>query len=59
MIKAFQVCTPYNYSQKNLVVAESMAEAEILFLKKYPNTTILKILLDAEYVILPDEYVIC
>lgn len=32
-----------------------MAEAERLFLDKYPYTTILKILLDAIYVILPGE----
>ena len=59
MNKAYQICTLYNYSQKNIVIAQNMAEAERLFLKKYPNTTIGKIVLDAEYVILPDEYSKC
>lgn len=50
-MKVYNILTPHNYSQKSCVVARDMAEAEKLFLKKYPMTTILKIELHAEYVI--------
>ena len=50
-MKVYDVLTPHNYSQKTCVVAESIASAEKAFLRKYPYTTILKIELHAEYVI--------
>lgn len=50
-MKVFNILTPYNYSQTSCVVAEDMATAEKLFLKEYPNTTILKIELHSNYVI--------
>ena len=51
MLKAYDIQTSYNYSQKTCVVAESIADAERLFLKEYPNTEILEIKLHAVYVI--------
>ena len=54
MLKVYNILTPYNYSQTSCVVAESMAEAEKLFLEKYPNTTILKIEKHADYVIVKE-----
>jgi hypothetical protein len=54
-MKVFDVLTPFNYSQKNCVVAEDMATAEELFLKEYPGIKILEIKLHAEYVIIQKE----
>jgi hypothetical protein len=51
MKNVYNILTPWNYSQTKCVVAENMAEAERLFLKKYPYTKILKIELYSEYVI--------
>lgn len=53
-MKVFDVLTPYNYSQKSCVVADSIAEAEKLFLQEYPDTKILEIKLHAEYVIVQE-----
>ena len=50
-MKVFDILTPYNYSQKSCVVADNMAQAETLFLKEYPNTTILEIKKHSDYVI--------
>jgi len=54
-MKVYTVLTPFNYSQTSCVVAESMAEAEKLFLERYPHTTIIKIEKFSDYVILPKE----
>ena len=54
-MKVFDILTPFNYSQKNCVVAEDMATAEELFLKAYPGIKILEIKLHAEYVIIQKE----
>lgn len=54
-MKVYNIQTPYNYSQTSCVVADSMAEAEQLFLKKYPNTTILKIEKHSDYIIVKDS----
>ena len=53
-MKIYDVLTPYNYSQKSCVVAENIAKAEEIFLKQYPYTTILKIELHAEYVLIQE-----
>jgi len=50
-MKVFNILTPYNYSQQSCVVADSIGEAEKLFLQKYPNSTILKIEKHSDYVI--------
>ena len=55
MYKAYSILTGFNYSQKHIVIAKNMAEAEKLFLEQYPNITIKEIKLDAEYVTLPKE----
>ena len=54
-MKVYNIQTPFNHSQTSCVVAESMGQAEKLFLEKYPNTTILKIEKHADYVIVQDE----
>ena len=56
-MKVFNILTPYNYSQPCCVVAHDMAEAEQLFLKEYPSTTILKIELHAKNVIVRKDKV--
>lgn len=50
-MKVYNILTPFNYSQKSCVVAESMAKAEKLFEEEYPYTKILKIELHSEYVV--------
>jgi hypothetical protein len=50
MMKVFDIKTPYNRSQTHSVVAESMAKAEEIFLKEYPNTEISEICLHSNYV---------
>ena len=50
-MKVYKIKTPYNYSQTSCVVADSMGEAEKLFLEKYPDTTILGIEKISDYVI--------
>ena len=50
MLKVFDICTNYTYSQTHSVVAESMAMAEKIFLDKYPGTTINEIKLHSTYV---------
>ena len=54
-MKVFDILTPYNYSKKCCVVAEDMAMAEKLFLKEYPDTTILEIKLHSEEVIVETD----
>ena len=55
-MKVYNILTPYNYSQTSCVVADNMGEAERLFLKKYPNTTILEIKKHADYVIVAPQH---
>lgn len=50
-MKVYSVVTPYNRSQMSCVVANDMATAEKLFLEKYSPTTIERIELVADYVI--------
>lgn len=50
-MKVFTVLTPYNHSQASCVVADTIAEAEKLFLEKYPMSTILRIEKISDYVI--------
>jgi len=50
-MKVYQVKTPFNAGQTSCVVAEDIATAEKLFLKKYPMTKINSIELIADYVI--------
>ena len=54
-MNAYEIKTPYNRSQKHIVVAGSMASAEKVFLDAYPNTKINSILLDAAYVLVESE----
>jgi hypothetical protein len=54
-MRAFEIVTGFNYSQKQLVIANTMAEAEKAFLKEYPYTTIKEIKLDATYVIIAEK----
>ena len=49
-MQAYKIQTPYNYSQKHLVICDSMAEAEKIFMEKYPECKIIEITLEAEYV---------
>jgi len=50
-MNVYKILTVFNYSQTHCVVAESMAEAEKMFLAEYPHTTINGIELISEYVI--------
>lgn len=50
-MKVYDILTPFNYSQKSCVVADSIGKAEELFLKQYPNTTILEIRKHSDYVL--------
>lgn len=54
-MKAYNILTPYNYSQTNCVVADSMGEAEEIFKKAYPYTTITKIELYSDYVLVKEQ----
>jgi hypothetical protein len=54
-MNVYDILTPYNYSQKSCVVANNMAEAEKIFLQKYPDTTILKIELHSNYVLIQKD----
>ena len=49
-MKVYDIETGFNYSQNHCVVAESMAEAERIFLAKYWPITIKSIKLHSEYV---------
>lgn len=49
-MKVYDIETPNTYSQKHCVVAESMAEAERVFISKYWPIKILSIKLHSEYV---------
>ena len=50
MLKVYDIMTPFNYSQTHSVVAESMGDAERIFLEEHPNITIKEIQLHSEYV---------
>ncbi len=49
-MKAFRISTRYSDYQNNLVIADSMAEAERIFNAKYYPTTIKSIELYSDYV---------
>ena len=49
-MKVYDIITPFTASQNHCVVADSMAEAERIFLEKYWPTKIEEIRLHAEYV---------
>lgn len=54
-MKVYDILTPFNRSQTHSVVAESIAKAEEIFLKKYPGTEILEIRLHSDYVEIQKE----
>jgi hypothetical protein len=53
-MKVFDIQTAYTSAQTHSVVAESMSEAEKIFLRKYPSTEIKQIQLHSEYVLIQD-----
>lgn len=53
-MKVYDIVTPYTYSQKHCVVADSMGDAEKIFNKKYWPTKIIEIRLHSEYVEIQD-----
>lgn len=55
-MKAYSVLTPFNYSQKSIVVAESMGKAEEAFRAAYPGIKIVSIELVSEYVIISGKF---
>jgi len=54
-MKVFDIHTDYTHAQPHSVVARTLCEAEKAFLEKYPYTTIKKVTLHSEYVILAVE----
>ena len=54
-MKVFDIVTDYTFSQIHCVVAESMAEAEKLYNKEYPDSVIKEIKLYSEYVLIKKE----
>ena len=55
MLKVYDIETGYGDWQTHSVVAESMADAEAAYLKRYKYSTIRKIALHSEYVILAGD----
>ena len=53
-MQVYDIHTPFNHSQTSSVVAESMAKAEEIFLKKYPYTVINSIVLHSQYVLIQE-----
>lgn len=49
-MRAFEIVTSYTFSQKHLVICDTMAEAERIFEKRYPGAKIIQIKLDSEHV---------
>jgi hypothetical protein len=49
-MKVFDIETTFNRGQTHSVVADDIGKAERLFLAKYPQTTISRIILHSEYV---------
>jgi len=54
-MRIYDIITPFSRSQTHSVVANTMAEAEQLFLIAYPYTKIEEIRLHSEYVIVRDS----
>jgi ribosome biogenesis protein Nip4 len=55
-MKVYNIIAPGTYSQTHCVVAKNMGEAEALYLKEYPGSSIEKIELHAVYVIVDWRY---
>lgn len=51
MLKVYDIEDGYNYSQTHSVVAESMADAERIYKKRYNNPIIKNIRLHSEYIL--------
>ncbi len=54
-MKVFDIKTPQTIGQKHMVVADTMAKAEEIYLKEYGPTTILEIILLSEYVLIQGD----
>lgn len=53
-MKVYDVTKRHNYSQIHSVVADSMAKAEEIYLKKHPSTEIIEIRLHSSHVQIQD-----